>query len=319
MKKSIVVLIIGIIFLQICSSICLANTSTNSPDQPGPYHIGSYKVWYFSLPYGIYKATIRYPATIDGKRTQVDISGAPYPVIIIANGLAGSEEQITWIPHHLTTHGYVTLCFTPSHRLSFDTTQWSYGFLSGFKELQKQNQYRFSPIYNILDTNTCGAIGLSMGGGGVIKATGSIDSVIDASVALAPAGFPSVFNAAQNIKVPIQLQVGTVDKLVPPNHVKRIYTQYITNNTNKEYLCINGGNHIGFIDEYYARIAEQMGIDNPSGINVEQQHNISKKYFTTWFEYYLRNLDEYYTYIFGQEAQNDLDEGVITDFQYNIN
>ncbi len=142
--------------------------------------------------------------------------------------------------------------------------------------------------------------------------------MIDASVALASAGFPSVYNAAQNIKVPIQLQVGTVDKLVPPNHVKKIYTQHITNNTNKEYLCINGGNHIGFIDEYYARIAQQMGIDNPAGISVEKQHNISKKYFTAWFQYYLRNLDEYYTYIFGQEAQKDLDEGILTDLQYNI-
>jgi len=318
MKKSIVILIICMIFLLICSSICLADASTNSPDQTGPYHIGSYKVWYFSFPYGIYKATIRYPAFSDGQRTPVDISSTPYPVIIIANGLAGSEEQITWIPEHLTTYGYVTLCFTPPHRLSFDTTQWSYGFLSGFKELQKQNQYRFSPLNNILDTNTCGAIGLSMGGGGVIEATGSINSMIDASVALAPAGFPSVFKAAQNIIVPIQLQVGSVDKLVPPDHVKKIYTQHITNNTNKEYISINGGNHIGFIDEYYARIAQQMGIDNPAGINVEQQHNISKKYFTAWFEYHLRNLDEYYTYIFGQEAQKDLDEEILTDLQYNI-
>ncbi|MCJ7571412.1 MAG: dienelactone hydrolase family protein [Candidatus Thermoplasmatota archaeon] len=318
MRKSIVILIISVIFLLICSSVCLADASTISPDQPGTYNIGSYKVWYFAFPYGIYQATIRYPSISNGQRTPVDFSGAPYPVIIIANGLAGSEQQITWIPEHLTSYGYVTLCFTPPHRFSFDATQWSYGFLGGFRELQKQNDHRFSPMYHLLDTKTCGAIGLSMGGGGVIEATGSINSVIDASVALAPAGFPSVFNAAQNIIVPIQLQVGTVDKLVPPNHVKKIYTQHITNDTNKEYLSINGGNHIGFIDEYYTRVAQQWGIDNSAGISIEQQHNISKKYFIAWFEYYLRNLDEYYTFIFGQEAQKDLDEGVLTDLQYNI-
>jgi dienelactone hydrolase len=307
-----------VVFLLLYSSISVVGAFPVSPDQQGPYHIGYYKVSYLTFPYGIYQATIRYPATSDGQRTPADSSTAPYPGIVVANGLAGAERQITWIPEHLTSYGYVTLCFTPPHRISFDTTQWASGFLAGFKALQRQNNHRFSPIYHILDTETCGAIGLSMGGGGCVEATGTANSPIDASVALAPAGFPSVLSAAQKIMVPIQLQVGTVDKLIPPDHVQKIYTQNLTNDTNKEYLAITGGNHIGFIDEYYAQIAQQWGIDNPSSISVEQQHNISRKYFTAWFQYYLRNLDEYYTYIFGEKAQQDLDTGILAELLYNI-
>jgi dienelactone hydrolase len=268
--------------------------------------------------YGLYRATIRYPATSDGQRAPIDTSAAPYPGIVVANGFAGSEWQISWIPEHLTSYGYVTLCFTPPHRLSWDTTQWASGFLAGLTALQKQNDRRFSPIYSFLDIETWGAIGLSMGGGGCVEATGTAGSVIDASVALAPAGFPPVLSAARNITVPLQLQVGTVDRLVPPNRVLDIYMNYLTNGTVKEYLAITGGNHLGFIDEQYAQLGQRWGIDNPPDISVEQQHNISRKYFTAWFQYHLRHLDEYSTYIFGEEAQQDLDNGILADLRYNI-
>jgi len=317
MKRSKVFFGFGVALLLLYSSMSVVGAFPVSPDQPGPYHIGYYKVFYLALPYGVYQATIRYPATSNGQRTPADFSAAPYPCIVVANGLAGAESQITWIPEHLTSYGYITICFTPPHRLSFDTAQWASGLLTGFKTLQTQNNHRFSPLHHLLDTETCGAIGLSMGGGGCVEATGAAHSPIDASVALAPAGFPSVLTAAQNILVPIQLQVGTVDKLVPPDHVQKIYTQHLTNDTNKEYLTITGGNHLGYIDEYYAQIGQQWGIDNPPGINVEQQHNISRKYFTAWFQYYLRNLDEYYTYIFGEKVQQDLDTGILTDLRYN--
>jgi hypothetical protein len=83
-------------------------------------------------------------------------------------------------------------------------------------------------------------------------------------------------------------------------------------------LAITGGNHLGFIDEKYALFGQRWGIDNPPGINVEQQHNISRIYFTAWFQYHLRQLDEYYTYIFGEQALQDLDEGILADLRYNI-
>ena len=43
------------------------------PDQPGPYHIGSYKVSYLVPAYGVYQATIRYPATTDGVRQSISL------------------------------------------------------------------------------------------------------------------------------------------------------------------------------------------------------------------------------------------------------
>jgi len=306
------------VLLGICLLISSAGALSVPPDQPGPYHIGLYKVWYLVPPYGVYRATIRYPATSDGQRTPVNTSAKPCPSIVVANGYEGSEWQITWIPEHLTSYGYVTLCFTPPFRGSWDTTQWASGLLGGLTTVQNQDNRRCSPIYHILDRETCGAIGLSMGGGGCIEATGKEGSLIDAAVGLAPANSARVASAARNITVPIQLQVGTHDGWIPPEDVLRKYVEYLSNETVKEYLSITGGNHIGYIDEFYANFAQRLKMDNPPGISVEQQHNISRKYFTAWFQYHLRHLNEYYTYIFGEDAQRDLETGILSEFCYNI-
>lgn len=60
------------------------------PDDPGPYHIGYYKVRYSDSAYGCFIATIRYLAKYNGFLAPKDISGDPYPDIVVANGFAGS-------------------------------------------------------------------------------------------------------------------------------------------------------------------------------------------------------------------------------------
>ena len=316
--KMILLMLVAIILLLNFPVQSVNNHTVESPDEPGPYHIGYYKVSFIVQPYGRYWAKIRYPATRDGWLAPKDTSGAPYPGIVVANGFMGSEWNIKWIPNHLTTYGYVTICFTPPRKMSGDTTQWAYGFSGGIEKLKSQNSLWYSPIFNLVDIETFGAIGLSMGGGGCIEATGTPNSEIDAAVPLAPAYFDDVVDAAKNITVPTQLQVGNNDGMVPPEKVLPFYTDFIPETTVKEYLSITGGNHIGFIDDFIARIAEWLGLDNPKGIEFAEQRRISKKYYTAWFQYHLKELDDYYTYIFGDEAQNDFDSGILTDLRYNI-
>jgi hypothetical protein len=104
--------------------------------------------------------------------------------------------------------------------------------------------------------------------------------------------------------------------MVPPERVLPFYSDLIPDTLNKEYLSITGANHIGFIDDFIARFAEWLGFDNPKEIEFEEQRRISSRYFTAWFEYHLRSLDEYFTYIFGEDAQSDLDTGILSDLRY---
>jgi len=184
--------------------------------------------------------------------------------------------------------------------------------------LKSQNNLLFSPIFGILDTETFGGIGLSMGGAGCIEATGLANSEIDASVALAPASSNTSKDAAQKITVPIQIQVGNNDGMVNPERVLTYYSDLVPDKLNKEYLSITGANHIGFIDEIFARFTEWLVLDDPKGIEFEEQRRISKRYFTAWFQYHLKDLEMYFTYIFGEEVQKDLDTGILSDLKYDI-
>ncbi len=83
------------------------------PDESGPYHAGWYNTEFEVEPYGVYRASIYYPARSDARFAAADASGAPYPGIVAANGYYGADWNITWLPRQLASHGYVALCFTP--------------------------------------------------------------------------------------------------------------------------------------------------------------------------------------------------------------
>jgi predicted dienelactone hydrolase len=231
---------------------------------------------------------------------------------------------MTWVPEQLTSHGYVTLSFTPPNTASLDITQWAEGLQAGISRLKDENNLNHSPIQSLMDNKKFGVIGISMGGDGSIEAAGAQSSEIGAAVALAPAppGYSTTketdtMAAARNIKVPILFVTGSKDGIAPSAIVLDYYT-LIPSQTTKEYVQIKGANHIGYIDEMYAEIAGLLGIDNSIGITYAKQRRITGKYFTAWFQYYLKGLQNYFTYLYGPDAQNDLTGGVLSDLKYNL-
>jgi dienelactone hydrolase len=312
-KLSTILLAIAlVILLSSCSSI-------TPPDEPGAYRIGEYSIIYEASAFGIYEATIRYPAKSDGELAVKDTSAVPYPGIIVSSGRGGGEWSVSWISEHLTSHGYVTLAFTPPDMFSNSTTQWAAGFIEGIEQLKLQNDNSSSPVYGLIDTDKFGVIGLSMGGAGCIEAAGSKDSQVDAAVPLAPAGYnasssTATMIAAKNISIPIQLQAGSEDSFVPPERVLPFYADLIPDSTIKEYIVINGGNHIGFLNWNFAEIAVYLEIASNASIGFDEQRRVSSYYFTAWFQYYLKGIEGYRGYIYGDDAV----ELNVSDFEYNI-
>ncbi len=317
------------------------------PDELGPYHVGWCLTRYIDSDYGGYNAIIYYPAQRDGWRAPKDTSEGPYPGIVVANGYFGSAWNITWIPRHLASHGYVTLVFTPptggtfntftpeGFLQSFDQTQWAAGLNGGIDELIKQNTHWFSPMRDLLDISTFGVIGLSMGGAGVIEAAAGNDK-IDAAVGLAsayikPGDFgdipmdedmledtmADILEAVKKVKIPIQLQVGTDDGFVKPANVYELYNMVPA--SKKEYVVINGASHVGYLDLWVCPIGDLieqvLGGQNVCGF--EEQHQVASRYFTSWFQYYLKDIKDYKTYIYGSEAEEDLANQTLTKLKHN--
>ena len=345
-----------------------------APDEEGPYNVGWYNTEFDVEPYGAYRASIYYPARSDARFAAPDASGGPYPGIVASNGYYGADWNITWLPQQLASHGYVALCLTPPAGgtlntwtwsglvQSWDTTQWARGFEGGIDKLIEQNGLDGSLIQGLLDVETFGAIGLSMGGGGALEAAGA-STRIDAVVGLAPAYsdmegvdgfcqllagngasvaddipgwlcrladavdvvgrldrvFADVRTAAGTISVPAQVQVGSGDAFIMPRWVHAAYED-IPGATSKAYVEINGGSHAGFIDAWVLSFGD--GIERVLGggieIDVQEQHRVSQKYFISWFNYHLKGETGYGTYLFGAEAQADIESGVLSQLETNV-
>jgi dienelactone hydrolase len=344
------------------------------PDESGPYHAGWYTTEYEVKPYGVYRASIYYPARSEARFAAADASGAPYPGIVAANGYYGADWNITWLPRQLASHGYVALCFTPPAGgtlntwtysglvQSWDTTQWAAGFKAGIDKLKEENTLPGSLVYGLLDADTFGAIGLSMGGGGALEAAGS-SAEIDAVVGLAPAYsdvegidgichllaqngssfaddipdwlcwlldaadalgrldrvFADVRTAAADIAVPAQVQVGSGDAFILPDWVHAAYDD-IPGTSGKAYVEINGGSHAGFIDAWVLSFGDSLEQALGGGIEIEvqEQHRVSQKYFISWFNYYLKGQAGYGAYLFGAEAQADVNSGVLSALETSV-
>ncbi len=319
--------LLAILLAAVLPGVAAADTAVAQPSQPGPYHIGYYTALFYVVPYGIYTATIRYPAKYDGWLAPKDTSGGTYPGIAISDGSMGTRWMIDWIPEYLTSYGYVTICFTPPNTLSMDTQQWAQGCNKAVATLKSENTRCLSPIRGLLNANEFGVMGHSMGGAGVIEAA-SANPEIDAVVALAPGAdngslaqyFVRTTQDCALVSVPIQMQVGSNDGDVLPAWVDGYYN-LIPSTTAKEQLVITGANHIGFYDEDVVWLFDWMitfGLDNPASISIAEQHRISERYYTAWFQYYLKGITGYKTYISGSVAQNDLSTGVLTALEYNI-
>lgn len=287
------------------------------PDQLGPYAVGYFLVDYPVPPYGTYQAMIRYPARWAGPNAPKLDRQSVFPGIVVCNGFAGAHWNIKWIGEHLTSHGYVTLSFTPPDNISVNAAEWAAGFKGGLATLKAQNARGASAMSGLLDLKKFGIIGFSMGGGGCLQATAK-NPEVTAAVCLAPAKGPLTNDRAENIVVPVQIQVGSEDGIVPPAGVLAYYTDAVPNSTIKEFVEIAGGNHIGYIDEFFANVAKTMGLDNPAKISVPAQHEIAARYFTAWFQFHIKGQSGYAPYIFGDLAAADLAQGKLSDLRINL-
>jgi len=257
--------------------------------------------------YGEYEVTIYYPAINSGVSQPPDKSGAPYPAIIFAHGWLTSKELYTWIGNYCAAQGYVTLLFSVPDPTSLEAFRQSVtGITKSIDYLLVQNQGGL--LSGLINTSRIGVMGHSMGAMAVLIAT-TEDSRIKAAVSLAPGYFGSTtkkyVEACKSIRVPIQFQAGSLDKICPPSAVETYYNAVRI--PPKEIIVINGADHIQFSDAPATLWAN---------ITLEEQHETSRKYFIAWFNYYLRDDFNYYAYLFGSEARKDMENGILSSLEY---
>ena len=278
----------------------------SEPERVGPLAVQSYDLSFDVDGFGTYDATVFFP--------EPDGSGAPWPAIVAMNGYLATAPMMSWLTQHLASHGYVVLGVTPPTPWSLDVTQWARGFTDGLDALARESERDGSPIAGMVDPVRLGAIGISMGASGALEAAGR-DARVRAMVGLAPGWsdigsfvFEETLQATAAIEAPTQIQIGSEDCLVGLSGPRGYYDAMPAR---KQYLEIQGANHIGFINEALANVAtplvtDAVPVDCLPAISYGEQHRVSAKYATMWFDAHLYETKAWDDALYGAGLDADL-------------
>jgi predicted dienelactone hydrolase len=283
----------------------------------GNYVVGRVEGSYLNK-WGIYKVTIYYPALQSGENTPPDRAKIPYAAVVFAHGILANKDEYRWIGSQLASCGYVALLFSTPNARSREVDQWSDGISGGITYLNELSSSDTSILRGMVDSICIGVMGHSMGGAAAILATAN-DSRIKSTVTLAPANprhvpptFRKALQAANAVKVPVQIQVGSKDGFTPKDTVHQYYAN-LPGLAAKEYVEIKGGGHVRFTD-IGSRL---LSILEPGAtLGLTQQHEISQSFFTAWFQYFLHGDVTFEPYLFGANAKNALESGALSALEW---
>jgi len=281
------------------------------------YGVGTIESSYTNK-WGDNKVTIYYPAGRSDRNAPQDIAGPPYPALVFAHGFAASKDFYRWVGNQLASWGYVAALFNVPGPISTGLNQWSDGISDCIGYLHELSASNTSILRNMVDSNRIGAMGHSMGGAAAILAAAS-DPRIKAMVALAPGNsklgsfvFRKALDAARMVKAPVQIQVGSGDRITPKDLVYQYYAN-IPGVAPKEYVEIKGGSHIQFTDSLSILLPM---FDLAGTLGLDRQHQISGLFFTAWFQCFLRGEHRFETYIFGAGAEDAKTTGALSALEW---
>ncbi|MFO7991133.1 MAG: hypothetical protein R6U61_02425 [Thermoplasmata archaeon] len=289
----------------------------------GPYRIGKWDTD-FTGPYGeTVPVHVYYPADTNGTEVPVNMTEGPYPGLSFGHGfqMSPADDYYDSYGEHYASWGYIVAMpdYQYAGLFNSDHAKCANESLAAIDFLQAQNTTVGSLLEGAIDEDLMGATGHSLGAKCSILAVENeagdpsrSDIKAVAPMALANDRTPSTFPRADRIEIPVQLQAATNDGVAPPEDNSQLLYDYLVD-VPAQFVNISGGNHNQYGDQDPP--SGGMG-DGDATISRDEQHRIACKYATAFFNYYLKGQEEYYTYLYGAEAQNDVNSGVLDSNQF---
>jgi fibronectin type 3 domain-containing protein/pimeloyl-ACP methyl ester carboxylesterase len=181
-----------------------------------------------------------------------------------------------------------------------------------FSYLETENSNETSPFFQMIDPDRFGLAGHSLGGLGTLMVASRDARINMAGVPLDPAGSPfaSWDYAAElpNASAPLAVIAAPAQ----PCNNQAAYNDWYPyiGATHRAKFIISDGSHCDFLN------TDDTGQTNVCGILCgaysPERSAIAERYATAWFNYYLRLDTDYYAYLYGAEADADIQAGIIS-------
>lgn len=249
---------------------------------------------------------VYYPATSEGSNAPL-LTGSKYPVLSFGHGFTLNPNLYVALYRHLASWGYIVIA--PSTETGFSPSHLNFAkdLVFVLKDMKRKGRTSGDLFYGAVDSTSTGVFGHSMGGGCSFLA-GSLDSSIKAVSSLAAATTnPSSITAIRQIRCPVQLLSGQRDSIASystnqlPHFNNAFPFKHIAN--------IKGGNH----SQFHLIAGLDDLVDNAATITRAEQQSLTRRYITSFFNFFLKNDTSYKNFLYGPIAQSD--SGVIMQFR----
>lgn len=288
----------------IVALLAQAQTPAN-PAEAGPCSVVTRSVTVDGVALDIY-----YP---DGSCAAYAIT--PYAAITFAHGfsmfgLSDGAGENQGNGQHLASWGYVVAVPT----LPDDAEERTSLVLDVVTYLEAKTDDATSFLYQKVDVNRLAAVGYSLGGATVLSAAAR-DGRIQAVVALDPVYHAGDFSGegemiwdpaveAPQITAPTGILGAPADSCNAGADYAEIYPLIGANH--KAYYHLVNASHCVFADP-----GSSFCEFTCNGMVDATLTQLSQKYMTAWFNYYLQQKTEFFTYLYGEQLQDDLNSGAI--------
>jgi len=265
------------------------------PEGVGPYKVGYVEFSNMSKRAGKrLRVGIHYPATESDPQSDPDSTGAPYPTMLFSTGIDSLARHYYEFSKTMASYGFVFVV-VESH-LSAKDLERSEDLVQILNWLEVQNDNSSFKLNQMIDKSRIGVTGHSMGGAAAILAPAN-ESRFKISVPIAASVderyTEATFESAADVKVPIFIVAGDKDY----GYGRASPEIYKEANPPKFLLIVISGTHGSLVLDY-------------SEDRVE-------KYIIPFLKVYLCSEEEYISYLCGEHAQQEVDEGKI-ELSYDI-
>ncbi len=307
MRRIVLIIVLGA--LVILAAFSVRAQTASDPGQPGPYTAAVITVTLANPSTSSSLTTnIYYPSVGAG----VDPRAAPYAALVFAHGWNATPSSYTGVGRHLATWGYiVAIPAFPDDNLEVRASDARY-LLS---YLISESGRPASRFYQKIDATRLGIVGHSLGGATTMMVAAR-DARVKAAVGLDPVAPPSLLGLGtwdyQTEAPSIRMPLGV---LGAPSQTCNSSANYNTTfspvgSTHKALYVVANASHCDFTDSDNSLETTMCGLF--CGIQPSRdRQTLVERYTTAWFNYYLRAEPEYYSYLFGAQADGDMQAGRI--------
>lgn len=270
-------------------------------------------------------SSVFYPATSATEDATPSKGGAPYPaMVLVPDRLAGVDKVACYgsYARYLAERGYVVsiVDLDPHDGAVAYHARMANSTLSAVEHLRATNSTAGSPLEGMVDEGHVALLGHGQGARvALLAALGDssrlVHSVaclglIDGALGGAPAAVPLVGALA----APLHIQGGENDSMSSQDSWSGAFGAKARGYVS--YHVIADANHTQYIDTDWPVSAGAQ--DRPAGINRTHQHRLVMRYVLAFLDFHLKSDAVAGNRLYGTEAQLDLDDGILVQWQYGV-